>query len=142
MLLTWKQTSPPLSGDTCFAGKIAVAYTYLGGTAPREQGNFWAFSVNLPGSTDIRAPFETHDEAKAAAEAMVRRWFALAGAGDNRDAVNNRTDLIAALKRLETAAQNRDSTTGDLCRLLDVKAELLAAAAAARDAIAKAEGQS
>ena len=48
-------------------------------------------------------------------------------------------EMLAALKRLETAAQNRDNVMGDLCRLLDAKAELLAAAAAARDIIAKAE---
>ena len=49
-------------------------------------------------------------------------------------------DLLKALTRLEFAAQCRDNTLGDPCRLLDVKAELAAAAEQARAAIAKAGG--
>lgn len=44
--------------------------------------------------------------------------------------------MRAALQRLETAARNRDNTSGDICRLLEVKAELAAAADEARDALA------
>ena len=48
-------------------------------------------------------------------------------------------DMLPALKRLETAASNRDNTMGDPIRLLDVKAELQAASELARAVIAKAE---
>lgn len=48
--------------------------------------------------------------------------------------------LLEALTRLEFAAQCRDNTLGDPCRLLQVKAELAAAAEQARAAIAKAKG--
>lgn len=51
-------------------------------------------------------------------------------------------ELLAALTRLEFAAQCRDNTLGDPCRLLEVKAELAEAAAQARAAIAKAGGES
>lgn len=51
-------------------------------------------------------------------------------------------DMLAVLKLLEAAASNRDSTMGDPIRLLDVKAELQAAAEAARTVIAAAEGRS
>jgi len=47
-------------------------------------------------------------------------------------------ELLAALMRLEFAAQCRDNTSGDACRLLEVKAELAEAAKQARAAIAKA----
>lgn len=50
-----------------------------------------------------------------------------------------RDELLAALKRIESAAECRDNTMGDAIRLLAVKAELAAAAMQARDAIAKAE---
>ena len=49
-------------------------------------------------------------------------------------------ELLEALTRLEFAAQCRDHTLGDPCRLLEVKAELAAAAEQARAAIAKAKG--
>lgn len=49
-------------------------------------------------------------------------------------------DLMEAIVRLEFAAQCRDNTMGDPCRLIAVKAELAAAAAQARAAIAKATG--
>lgn len=46
--------------------------------------------------------------------------------------------LLRALQRLEVAACNRDNTMGDLCRLLEVKAELWEAAKAARQVLADA----
>jgi hypothetical protein len=46
-------------------------------------------------------------------------------------------DILAALDRLATAAERRDSTMGDVCHLLDVKAELAAAAKHAREIVAK-----
>ena len=49
-------------------------------------------------------------------------------------------ELLEAIVRLEFAAQCRDNTMGDPCRLIAVKAELAAAAAQARAAIAKATG--
>lgn len=49
-------------------------------------------------------------------------------------------DLLAALERLSFAALCRDSTTGDQCRLIEVKAELAAANEQACAAIAKAKG--
>lgn len=54
--------------------------------------------------------------------------------------MQQRDDLLEALRRLEFAAQRRDSTIGDPCRLIEVKAELSAAAEQARSAIAKATG--
>ena len=45
------------------------------------------------------------------------------------------SQLLEALTRLEFAAQCRDNTLGDPCRLLEVKAELAEAAAQARAAI-------
>ena len=53
-------------------------------------------------------------------------------------------DLLAALERLTFAADCRESTMGDPCGLLAAKAELSAAAKAARVAIAAARngGQS
>lgn len=51
-------------------------------------------------------------------------------------------DVLSALRRLEMAARHRDNTSGDVCRLLDVKAELAAAAKHAREIIAQAEGRS
>lgn len=47
-------------------------------------------------------------------------------------------DLLAALSRLEFAAQCRENTLGDQLRLVSVKAELVAAAEQARAVIAKA----
>jgi hypothetical protein len=49
-------------------------------------------------------------------------------------------ELLEALTRLEFAAQCRDNTSGDPCRLLAVKAELANAAEQARAAINKATG--
>lgn len=46
-------------------------------------------------------------------------------------------DLLAACRRLAFAAECRDNTQGDQCRLLECRAELAAAANAAREAIAK-----
>ena len=48
--------------------------------------------------------------------------------------------LLAALERLCFAAECRDNTMGDPCRLLEVKAALLAASQEARDVIAAAKG--
>ncbi len=50
-------------------------------------------------------------------------------------------DLLAALERLSFAAECRDNTMGDACRLIEVKAELASANQQARAAIAKATGQ-
>lgn len=49
-------------------------------------------------------------------------------------------DLLAALERLSFAAECRDNTMGDACRLIEVKAELASANQQARAAIAKATG--
>ena len=49
----------------------------------------------------------------------------------------NADELVAALKRLEKAARERESTMGDPCRLLEVQAELEAAAEHARAVISK-----
>ncbi len=46
--------------------------------------------------------------------------------------------LIAALERLELAASNRENVMGDPCRLIEVRGELNAAAAQARDALKEA----
>ena len=51
-----------------------------------------------------------------------------------------RDELLAALERLAFAAQCRDNTTGDQCRLIEVRAELAAAAANASAAITKVKG--
>lgn len=61
-------------------------------------------------------------------------------AGSRMDAEMQRDKLLAALKRLSFAAMCRDNTMGDPCRLIEVKAELLAANAQAIAAIAKVEG--
>lgn len=58
------------------------------------------------------------------------------------DLLKQRDELLEALTRLEFAAQCRDNTSGDPCRLMVVKAELAEAAAQARAAIAKAGGES
>ncbi len=50
-----------------------------------------------------------------------------------------RDTLLAALRRLESAAQCRDNTMGDQCRLIEVKAELANAAKNAREAIKQVE---
>jgi len=47
-------------------------------------------------------------------------------------------DLLDALNRLSFAAECRDNTMGDACRLIEVKAELAAAKEQAIAAIAKA----
>lgn len=49
----------------------------------------------------------------------------------------NGNKLLAALERLALAAECRDSTMGDACNLIAVKAELAAAARHARATIAK-----
>lgn len=48
--------------------------------------------------------------------------------------------LVAALDRLIFAAQCRDNTCGDPCRLIEVKAELAAAAGNAQAALSSARG--
>lgn len=61
--------------------------------------------------------------------------------GEVIDAIRDQRDiLLAALDRLAFAAECRDNTTGDQCRLIEVRAELAAAAANARAAIAAATG--
>lgn len=47
-------------------------------------------------------------------------------------------ELLAALKRLSSAALARDATMGDPCRLIEVRAELAAANRQAMAAIAAA----
>ena len=49
------------------------------------------------------------------------------------------SELLEALKALVTAAEHRENTMGDPCRLIEVKANLESAAKAARAVIAKAE---
>ena len=61
-------------------------------------------------------------------------------------ALNLHDGLLAALQRLTLAAERRDSTMGDVSRLLDAKAELAAAAKAANEvlggaAIGQTEGK-
>lgn len=51
-----------------------------------------------------------------------------------------RDNLLAALERLSFAALCRDSTMGDQCRLIEVRAELAAANKQAMEAIAIAKG--
>ena len=64
------------------------------------------------------------------------------GAIDEHDArlIAAAPDLLAALERLSFAAECRDNTMGDACRLIEVKAELASANQQARAAIAKATG--
>ena len=56
--------------------------------------------------------------------------------------IQQRDELLETLKRIAHAAECRDNTMGDACRLIAVKAELASAAAHSRAAIAKAEAQS
>ena len=59
---------------------------------------------------------------------------------DHHEKVEAQRDtLLAALRRLESAAQCRDNTMGDQCRLIEVKAELANAAKNAREAIKQVE---
>ena len=51
-----------------------------------------------------------------------------------------RDGLVSALDRLIFAAQCRDNTTGDPCRLIEVKAELAAAAENASNVVASVKG--
>lgn len=51
-------------------------------------------------------------------------------------------ELLAALKQITDAADCRDNTMGDACRLITVKADLASAAKNAREVIAKVESQS
>lgn len=51
-----------------------------------------------------------------------------------------RDDLLAAFDRLSFAAECRDNTMGDPCRLIEVKAELAAANQQARTVIASVKG--
>jgi len=50
-------------------------------------------------------------------------------------------ELREVLKNLITAAEQRDNTMGDPCRLLEVKAALSQAARAAAAVMAKVEGR-
>lgn len=54
--------------------------------------------------------------------------------------MRNTNELLAALERMALAAECRDNTAGDPIRLIEVKAELAAAARHARAAIARATG--
>ena len=47
--------------------------------------------------------------------------------GDVSELTKQRDELLAALERLSFAAMCRDSTMGDPCRLIEVRAELAAA---------------
>jgi hypothetical protein len=64
----------------------------------------------------------------------------LYAAADFDAVVAQRDKLLDALRRLSFAALCRDSTSGDPCRLIEVKAELAAAAKHADAAIAKVKG--
>mgnify|MGYP001339436445 CR=1 FL=1 len=63
-------------------------------------------------------------------------------AEDNARVIASAFAMRAALQRLETAAERRDTHMGDPIRLLDAKAELAAAAKHAREVLASAEGRS
>ena len=52
-----------------------------------------------------------------------------------------RDNLLAELERLSFAALCRDSTIGDQCRLIEVRAELAAANKQAMEAIARVKGE-
>ena len=54
--------------------------------------------------------------------------------------LKQRDELLSSLDRLIFAADCRDNTTGDQCRLIQVKAELAAASANSRAAI-RARGE-
>ena len=71
------------------------------------------------------------------------RYLRVGGAIDEHDArlIAAAPDLLAALERLSFAAECRDNTMGDACRLIEVKAELASANQQARAAIAKATSQ-
>ena len=55
--------------------------------------------------------------------------------------LKQRDELLSSLDRLMFAADCRDSTTGDQCRLMQVKAELAAASASSRSVIAKVKNR-
>ena len=54
--------------------------------------------------------------------------------------LKQRDELLSSLDRLTFAADCRDSTTGDQCRLIQVKAKLAAASANSRAAIRRVKG--
>lgn len=60
--------------------------------------------------------------------------------GSLAEITRQRDELLAALERLSFAAECRDNTMGDACRLIAVKAELVAANRQAINAIANAKG--
>lgn len=57
----------------------------------------------------------------------------------NASLISSAPDILAALERLSFAAECRDNTMGDPCRLIEVKAELAAANRQAIAAITKAK---
>lgn len=59
---------------------------------------------------------------------------------DDKKLIAAAPDLLEALERLAAAAECRDNTTGDPARLIEVRAELAAAAQQARDALVAARG--
>lgn len=93
-----------------------LQYAFEGGTV--------AFIVESDGTTVAKLSVTENTTAHAGLAANSRLFAAS-------------TELLAALQRLAFAAECRDSTMGDVCNLLAVKAELAAAARHARATIAK-----
>ena len=89
----------------------------------------------------IKYDFGIADFAKSRGMTVEDCQAAIERGGDVAEIICEKDNLLNALKRLEAAAENRDNTMGDPCRLIEVKAELAAAAKQARSAIAYAEGK-
>ena len=83
----------------------------------------------------IKYDFGIADFAKSRGMSVKDCQAAIERGADVAKILSQKDVLLDALKRLEAAAENRDNTAGDPCRLIEVKAELAAAAAQARTAI-------
>lgn len=95
----------------------------------------WRKVVNRDGTINIVT--EPDDEGWSFKVCLINK-----GSRDRADLLVTAPKTLAALKRLENAAFSRDVTMGDPSRLIEVKAELDAAAKHAREIIAEAEGRS
>lgn len=106
---------------------VCNAVTYHNRGNPRENARRIAAAWNLCQG------IETHDieAANTRFAEMLRERVTLRA---------ERDDLLAALRRLSFAALCRDTTMGDPIRLLEVKAELLAASKNADAVIARVAG--
>ena len=87
----------------------------------------------------MAAPIGSHDFYKNKCE-MMSAYLSYIEEQISRPLIAAAPDLLAALERLSFAAECRDNTMGDACRLIEVKAELASANQQARAAIAKATG--